>query len=92
MGRVESSYEKTGTDYAKAAGWTVYKVMFGTRGAPDRLFAKKPYGPVFVEWKKPDEEPTPQQEHRHDEMRKAGIVVLVFDDADKFKGWIDAHP
>ncbi len=90
MSRIESSHEKAGTEYAKAAGWTVYKVRFGVRAAPDRLFAKEGHGGYFVEWKKPGEEPTKQQQHRHKEMRKAGLRVVWFDDVEQFKAWIDA--
>lgn len=92
MSRLEGSHEKAGNEYAVDRGWKIYKVQFGIRGAPDRMISKKPHGPYFVEWKKPGEEPSEQQKHRHNELREAGVRVVWFDHVDKFRNWIDAFP
>jgi hypothetical protein len=48
----------------------------GSAGWPDRLFLYCGLG-LFVEMKAPGKRPTPLQQARHDELRRAGAMVLV---------------
>lgn len=71
----ESKVEKKGNAYAESRGWMVMKfVSPGTRAVADRIYIREKAGPqymglgpkrtVFIEWKAPGEEPTPQQYKR----------------------------
>lgn len=65
---------------AEKAGYYVRKVRWeGRRHAPDRLFARKDRGQVYIEFKKPGEKARRGQEIEHRKMRKAGIEVHVCD-------------
>lgn len=65
---------------AERAGYFVRKVRWeGRRHAPDRLFARKDRGQVYIEFKRPGEKPRKGQENEHKRMRAAGIEVHVCD-------------
>lgn len=65
---------------AERAGYYVRKVRWeGRRHAPDRLFARKDRGQVYIEFKRPGERPRRGQEIEHRRMRAAGIEVHVCD-------------
>ena len=65
---------------AERAGFYVRKVAWvGRRGAPDRLFARKDRGQVYIEFKRPGEAPRSDQIREHQKMREAGIEVHVCD-------------
>ena len=51
----------------------------GTRGVPDRVILLAEGVTVWVELKRPGEEPRPEQTAIHRRMAKAGAVVLVVD-------------
>lgn len=51
----------------------------GRVGAPDRLFARKDRGTVYIEFKAPLKEPNRLQREEHREMIAAGIEVHVCD-------------
>lgn len=56
-------------------GWLCWKfVSPGLRGVPDRIFIKAGRV-IFIEVKRPGEEPNEQQAKRHDELRAAGCEV-----------------
>jgi hypothetical protein len=87
---LEKEHEKAGNVYAKKRGWRVYKIQFvGRRGATDRMYSHPLCGAYFVEWKRPGEVPTEQQERRHAEMRAAGLRVVWVDCIEKFVVWCD---
>lgn len=68
---------------AEAAGFFVRKVQWpGRRNAPDRVFARKDRGTVYIEFKAPGEKPRLSQLREHDRMRKAGMEVHVCDSVD----------
>ena len=53
----------------------------GRRGWPDREFLIRGGKPLFIEFKRPGEEPEPIQEFIHGQLRDAGYTVLVIDNA-----------
>lgn len=68
---------------AEAAGYYVRKVSWiGRRSAPDRLFARKDRGTVYIEFKRPGEGATLAQRLEHKRMIAAGIEVHVCDNID----------
>lgn len=72
---LEADIESKVRAYAKRRGWWVAKfVSPGLRGVPDRIFIRNRHV-IFIELKKPGEEPTTQQEIRHREMRAAGARI-----------------
>lgn len=74
-GGPEDLIEKSAVGVAKLAGWISYKVSWlGQRGAPDRVFMRKGRC-VWIEFKRPGEEPTVQQYRMAERMRDAGLEV-----------------
>lgn len=85
----ESKVEKQAREYAEATGWWVAKfVSPGKKAVPDRLFIKRGIV-VFIEFKRPGEEPTRQQYLRMKEMKKHGAIVRWFDSFEEAKEWLD---
>lgn len=76
---IESTIEAWVCEKAEEAGWLVRKVKWiGRSSAADRLFAKN--GRVlFIEFKRPDNVPTPTQERELQRLRDAGVEVHVVD-------------
>lgn len=75
----ESKVEKDIRVFAERRGWWVAKfVSPGKRGVPDRIFIRAGVV-VFIEVKRPGEEPTRQQLKRHREMREHGATVHTVD-------------
>lgn len=75
---LESTVEDHLVDSCKAIGVEVRKVKWlGRRHAPDRLLFI--LGGIWVELKRPDEEPRPGQKREHKRMRAAGMWVEVID-------------
>jgi hypothetical protein len=80
---LESAIENPVVKRAEAAGYYVRKVAWvGRRSAPDRLFARKDRGSVYIEFKKPGASATLSQSLEHERMRAAGIEVHVCDNVD----------
>ena len=68
---------------AERAGYFVRKVAWvGRRSAPDRVFARKDRGTVYIEFKRPGEAATKIQTEEHARMRAAGMEVHVCDSVD----------
>lgn len=58
-------------------------VMLAKKGTPDRWFLVN--GRMhFIEVKRRGKKPTPEQIERHDELRRAGAVIIVADSIDSF--------
>lgn len=75
----ESEIEKKGCEIAALCGWKEWKVVSpSSRGFPDRFYARNGVV-VLVEWKRPGESPTAQQQLRHAELRSVGVRVEVID-------------
>lgn len=77
MAGVEATEERAANVSAKARGWLCEKVKGYRNGWPDRLYVKAGRH-IWVEWKAPGKDPTPQQALRHDEIRAAGGEVYVW--------------
>lgn len=77
--------ERPACEYAERRGWIAEKVVSASRKSwPDRFFARR--GVIrLVEFKRPGEEPNPQQAKRHRELRNAGVDVRVYDNLEAFK-------
>lgn len=76
----ESQIELPVVARAEAAGYFVRKVAWlGRRAAPDRVFARRDRGTVYIEFKKPGETATLAQSLEHKRMRDAGMEVHVCD-------------
>lgn len=81
---LESSIEMPVVFRAKRAGYFVRKVAWvGKRSAPDRIFARKDRGQVYVEFKAPGKAPTRLQIEEHKLMRAAGFEVHVIDSVEE---------
>jgi len=76
---LEREIEQPAKKYAKAHGWWACKfVSPGLRSVPDDVFIRD--GRVlWVEFKRPGEEPRAQQAKRTREMREHGAEVYVID-------------
>ena len=80
---MESAIENPVVKRAEQAGYFVRKVQWvGRRSAPDRLFARKDRGQVYIEFKAPGEDARLSQKIEHKRMRDAGIEVHVCDNID----------
>lgn len=65
---------------AERAGYFVRKLRWeGRRHAPDRVFARRDRGTVYIEFKRPGEKPRTGQDLEHKRMRQAGMEVHVCD-------------
>ena len=63
----------------EAQGWTVIRLMMSSRrGWPD-LLAVRAGNVIFLEVKRPGEKPTALQAHRHAELARQRVPVLVVD-------------
>jgi len=85
----ESKVEKDIRRYAEATGWWQAKFTSPSKnGVPDRVFIRK--GMVlWMEVKRPGEEPTAQQHLRMKDMKKHGAIVCWVDNLKDAKEWLD---
>lgn len=85
----ESKVEKEIREYAEATGWWQAKFVSPSKTAvPDRVFIRG--GMVlWMEVKRPGEEPTAQQYYRMKEMKKYGAIVCWVDSFESAKEWLD---
>jgi hypothetical protein len=83
----EADIEKKIVAAAERLGWWVAKfVSPGLNGVPDRIFLRlvgNRFRCVFIEVKRPDEEPSAQQAKRHRELREHGAEVYWVDSLEK---------
>ena len=78
MGKPENRIEKKLCDGVKALGGKAYKfVSPGCNGVPDRIICLPNGTVIFAETKAPKGEPTKQQQHRINEMRRMGQKVFI---------------
>lgn len=86
--RERKHVEQPVIDYAESRGWWHMKVTSPSRRAmPDDLFVRNGVY-LWIEFKAPGEEPTPQQYKRHRDMREAGMDVRWTNDAEEAKRWL----
>ena len=83
--KLESDLQSDALDFGHVRGWFAQKTEFaGRRGAPDTVFIR--HGrTVWIEFKKPGEVPTRQQEKVHQEMRAKGAEVYAVDSMERVR-------
>jgi hypothetical protein len=88
---LEKDIEKKVCDYAKSLGILVYKFTSpNRRSVPDRLFIlPSGKGVFFIEFKRKGVKPTPAQEVEIAKLRGQGVSVLVIDNVNEARFWID---
>ncbi|WOE76369.1 hypothetical protein [Alterisphingorhabdus coralli] len=80
---LEAEIEDDVTIFATNRGWLVRKMVYpGRRGCPDRWFFKRGRL-VIIEFKRPGEPPTGNQEREHVRFFEQGFHVHVLSDRDK---------
>lgn len=89
----ELKIEGDAVDAAKKAGFWTRKVGWVSRkGAPDRLFMHPVRGAVWIEFKRPGEEPEILQSNEHERMRACGLEVHVVDNLEDAMRILGIHP
>lgn len=87
--RLESDIEKDFVQYAETVGCEAFKFTSpGRRGVPDRMVI----GPgflFFIEFKRPGEKPTKQQEKMRKRLGDFGQDVFVCDNLEQAKAVLD---
>jgi hypothetical protein len=101
--RTEGSVEESCRKYAHDRGWTSRKMNgMGFRSWPDRFFlpparaGRQAYQlqlkrRFWVEFKRPSEEPTPDQARMHRDLRARGETVYVLSDRPSFIRVFESH-
>ena len=75
----EIEIEQPASAYAESRGWFEFKIEKASKRAiPDRFYARKGVV-ILVEYKRPGEVPSRQQQRRINELRQAGVTVHVID-------------
>lgn len=82
---LETDIELECCDIASAEGCANLKMDRVKRGWPDRVFLLPTGGTMLIEFKRPGENPRPQQDHQHDLLKEIGHPVLVIDSVEQFR-------
>ena len=90
--KTETEIQKEIREYSESFGWDVYRMQSGRKGGvrlhkkstPD-LMAQRKGKTIWIEVKKPGEEPDEDQLERHEEIRANGFVVLVVCSVEKLR-------
>lgn len=78
---LETDIEEWVVDQAALLGVPSLKLnLKGNRGWPDRIFLIPGGRPLFIEFKRPGEEPRKLQQQRHRILRKLGYDVEVHEE------------
>lgn len=78
---LETDIEEWVVKEAEALGIPSLKLnLKGNRGWPDRIFLIAGGRPLFIEFKRPGEEPRKLQQQRHRILRKLGYEIQVHED------------
>lgn len=87
---LEKKIERDVCKYAKKHGFLTPKItVVSERGWPDRLFIDPDGFMVFVEFKKSGKPLQPIQEHRCTELTQRNVSVLVIDNIEQGKEYVD---
>lgn len=82
---LESDLQSDIIDYAHVRGWFCQKIEFkGRRGCMDLIGIRRGRH-IFVEVKRPGEEPTLQQQHVAKKMRSAGAEIYAVDSMEQVR-------
>lgn len=85
----ESKVEKDIREYAEATGWWQAKFVSPSKdGVPDRVLIRGGLV-LWMEVKRPGEEPSAKQYLRMSEMKKHGANVCWVDNFESAKEWLD---
>lgn len=88
---LEKTIERNFQDKAEALGYFVLKLnLMGFRGLPDRLVLGDHAFILFIEFKRPGEEPGNLQEFIIGRLTRYGFNVLVIDSPEKAEQTINA--
>lgn len=88
--KLEKEIEKKVCQYAQKKGFLTPKInVVGERGWPDRLFIDPDGWHVYIEFKAPGKAPDPIQIYRQSELAKRNVMVLVVDDEEQGKSYVD---
>lgn len=80
-------------DIAKAEGLLFINIEGKSyNGFPDTLAGKASAGGIFIEFKRPGKEPTPQQWVRLHELREAGIEAWWTDSVEGYRRLVRLDP
>ena len=82
---LERKLERDCVLHAERDGWRSVKLDNAARGWPDRLFLGPNSMSLLVEFKRPGQQPRPQQAAMHIRLRELGHPVSVVDNFDDFK-------
>lgn len=87
---LEKKIQKNVVEYARKKNFIALKVNVGSqRGWPDYVLIDPDGWHVWMEFKKPGEEPEPLQIHRAIQLTERGILVYVIDSEKQGKDAID---
>lgn len=87
----EASTEKSFCNYALKRGCLPYKLSSpGNRSLPDRMILCPGGFVFFIEFKAPGKKMTKHQTLVAERIRKLGFVVVMFDNADNARRYLDA--
>lgn len=85
MSGEESKLQSKIIKYLKLKGWLPVKIsLCSVNGWPD-VYAIKKGRSLFIEVKKPGEEPAPLQQHVHAQIELYGGIVWAIDNYEEFK-------
>lgn len=87
----ESTVEDTVVAWAESNGWVVRLMSYrGRRGCPDNFFFG--FGTILpIEFKKVGGSLSRNQAREHDRLKKVGVHVPTFDNADQAITYLKAH-
>ena len=89
---LEKSIEKSVVDYAKKKGCLVRKMNgLGARAWPDRMFITQQGVVFFIEFKRPGNKLTPDQEIMLTALRERHIPAFMVDNVPQGKARVDAQ-
>lgn len=82
---LESELKREGTKRLQSWGWMViHLIQTSTNGIPDTLCLKNSRA-VFIEWKRPGQQPRELQQYRIRKLREQGFETLVITDLKKLE-------
>ena len=83
----ESSSSRAFSKWCEAQGFIVIKLTtlgrYGKSGWPDHLVLMDDRKVLFIEMKRPGEQPTKLQRHRHEDLKRKGHIVVVTSSAEE---------
>lgn len=73
----EAALKSAGKKLLEKWGWQViHLIQTNVNGIPDTLILRNKRA-LFIEWKRPGQEPRPLQSYRHRKLREQGFETLI---------------